>query len=142
MHLRSLLPLDERLIWAQSLNNIFTDTSEAISATAAAIRDMLALAHAHDRPILFFQQPQADELDELDLSHEKLRLVGAVQKAVVSGPASVSAATSVGFDFSVMGITRRCERRSVGRQPPELVSIGFHTRGALGGIAKYQIPRL
>lgn len=81
LHMRSLLPLDERLIWAQSLNNIFTETSEAISASAAAIRDMLALAHAHERPILFFQQPQADELDELDSPHVKW-FVEAVQKAV------------------------------------------------------------
>ena len=80
-HMRCLLPLDERLVWAQSLNNIFTETSEAISASAAAIRDMLALAHAHERPIVFFQQPQADELDELDVPHVKW-FAEAVQRAV------------------------------------------------------------
>ncbi len=80
LHLRCLLPLDERLIWAQSLNNIFTETSEAISASAAAVRDMIALARTHQRPILFLQQPQSDELDELDSPHEKW-LVDAVGEA-------------------------------------------------------------
>jgi hypothetical protein len=81
LNMRCLLPLDERLIWAQSLNNIFTETSEAISASADAIRDMLALAHARKRPIVFLQQPQVDELEEMDVPHEKW-LVEAVQKVV------------------------------------------------------------
>ncbi len=79
-NMRCLLPLDERLIWAYSLNNIFTETNEAISASAAAIRDLLALARTHERPIVFLQQPQSDEIDEMEKPHEKW-LVEAVHEA-------------------------------------------------------------
>ena len=62
-NMRCHLPLDDRLIWSQSVNITFTEKSEAIAAGAVAIRDMLALARAHDRPILFLWQPEVDELD-------------------------------------------------------------------------------
>ncbi len=62
-NMRCHLPLDDRLIWSESVNMVFTERSEAMAAGAAAVRDMLALARAHARPILFLRQPDVDELD-------------------------------------------------------------------------------
>jgi hypothetical protein len=61
--MRCHLPLDERLVWSQSLNNVYTEKSEAVAASAAAIRDMLYLARTHELPILFLRQPEVDEID-------------------------------------------------------------------------------
>ncbi len=72
-HMRCNLPPDERLIWAQSVNFVYAETSEAISASAAAVRDMLAFTRTHARPILFLQQPDVDELDDTgDLQGKQL----------------------------------------------------------------------
>lgn len=79
-NMRCHLPLDDRLIWAESVNFVYTDKSEAIAASAAAIRDMLALAHTHERSILFLRQPEADELDGTD-APRGLGLVEDLQKA-------------------------------------------------------------
>ena len=80
-NMRCHLPLDDRLVWAQSLNFVYDERAEGISASAAAIRDMLAFAHAQARPILFLQQPQVDELDDAVVPEEE-GLVADVQKAV------------------------------------------------------------
>ncbi len=65
-NMRCHLPLDDGLVWSESVNFVFADRTEAISASAAAVRDMLALAHTHERPILFLRQPEVDELDGSD----------------------------------------------------------------------------
>ncbi len=64
--MRCHLPLDERLVWSQSLNIAYTEKSEAVAASAAAVRDMLYLARTHELPILFLQQPEVDEVDGTD----------------------------------------------------------------------------
>lgn len=79
-NMRCHLPLDDRLIWSESVNNVYTEKSEAIAASAAAIRDMLALAHAHERPILFLRQPEVDEVDGTDVPR-RVGLVEDLQKA-------------------------------------------------------------
>src|SRR5262249_41564362 len=79
-NMRCHLPPDERLIWARSANFTYPNRTEAIPASAAAVRDMLDFSRSEQRMILFLKQPQADELDDIDLPRDE-GLVEDLQRA-------------------------------------------------------------